>query len=70
MRQPKGFIEYGKDGCCPDDWNHVPDMTGNFEMDGSIMRCRNKEAHAKLVDHLTTDTAYKINTAYGFSTLD
>jgi hypothetical protein len=64
MRQPKGFTEYGHHGCCPDIYNHTPDMTGDHIMDGSIMRCKNKDAQAKLTDHLTTDVAYKRNTSY------
>lgn len=70
MKQPKGYKEYGKEGCCPSDWNHVPDMTGYHEMDASIMHCKNKDAQAKLEDHLVTDVAYKRNSAYGRSSLD
>ena len=70
MRQPKGYSEYGKEGCCPSEWNHTPDMTGSYEMDASIMRTKNKDAQAKLSDHLVTDVAYKRNTAYGYSSLD
>jgi hypothetical protein len=70
MKQPRGHIEYGKDGCCPTEWNHVPDMTGSFEMDASIMQCKNKDAQARLSDHLVTDIAYKRNTAYSRSSLD
>ena len=70
MRQPKGTHEYGKKGCCPTDWENVPDITGNHEMDGSIMRCKNKDAQAKLSDYLVGDRAYAINTAYSRSSLD
>ena len=70
MRQPKGYLEYGRAGCCPTDWNHTPDMTGYYETDGSIMRCRNKDAQAKLGDHLVTDVAYDRNTAYHRSSRD
>ena len=71
MKQPKGFTEYGKDGCCPQEWDHTPMMTGHYEMDGSIQRCKNKEAHAKLKDHLCGaagshgQNAYTPNTGYG-----
>ena len=65
MKQPKGFVEYGKQGCCPDDWNNTPDMTGDHVMDASVKRCKNKDAQAKLTDHLVTDIAYKRNTSYG-----
>ena len=70
MKQPKGHIEYGKDGCCPHDWDHVPNMTGHFETDASIMKCKNKDAQSKLSDHLVTDVAYARNTAYNRSSLD
>jgi len=70
MRQPKGYREYGKKGCCPTEWNHTPDMTGNFEMDASIMKCKNKDAQDKLTDHLVTDVAYRRNSAYGSSSID
>lgn len=71
MRQPKGYTEYGEEGCCPAEWNHVPNMTGNHEMDGSIMRCKNKDAQARLVDHIAGGGgAYGINTAYTSSTID
>ena len=70
MRQPKGFREYGVKGCCPTEWNHVPDMTGDPYTDASIMRTRNKDAAAKLTDHLVTDVAYARNSAYNRSSLD
>ena len=70
MRQPKGHLEYGKAGCCPTEWNNTPDMTGYYETDGSIMRCKNKDARAKLSDHLVTDVAYARNSAYNRSSLD
>jgi hypothetical protein len=70
MKQPKGFTEYGKEGCCPRDWNHVPDLTGSFEMDAAIMHCKNKDVQKKIADHLTTDVAYKRSTSYGQTSLD
>jgi len=69
MKQPKKYQEYGKESCCPDEWNHTPCMTGNFEFDGSIQRCRNSDMRAKLEDHLAGN-AYDRNTAYGFSVRD
>jgi len=66
MRQPRQFSEYGKAGCCPDDWNHTPNMTGDFEFDGSIQHCKNRDMRGKLEDHLAgSAAAYTINTAYG-----
>lgn len=70
MRQPKGFSEYGKEGCCPSEWNNVPDMTGCHIMDGSIKRCKNGDAMARLESHLTTDVAYKRNSPYSHTSGD
>ena len=64
MRQPKNHIEYGKAGCCPDEFNHVPEMTGNFETDASIMHCNNKDLHMKIEDHLAGPVVYGHNSAY------
>jgi hypothetical protein len=69
MRQPKGFQEYGKEGCCPHEFDHVPNITGNFETDASIMRSKNKDAQARLKDHISGDV-YEINTAYHHTTQD
>jgi hypothetical protein len=70
MKQPKGMQEYGQAGCCPTEFNHIPEITGNHEMDLGIMHCKNKDAHAKLSDHLTRDVAYEKNTAYTRSSND
>lgn len=70
MRQPKGHTEYGKEGCCPGEWDHTPNITGSYEMDGAIQRCRNRDAQAKLTDHIVRDVAYEKNTAYGHSSID
>ena len=70
MKQPRGKQEYGKNGCCPTDWERVPNMTGDHILDGSIMRCRNKDAHARLEDHLAGGVAYQIRTGYNSSTID
>ena len=64
MRQPKGKTEYGKEGCCPEDWNHTPRMTGDYVMDGSIQRCHNGDAKKRLEDHICDDNIYQGNTGY------
>ena len=69
MRQPKGITEYGKNGCCPSEFDHVPNITGNHETDASIMHCSNKEAHARLLDHIAGDS-YNLNTAYNHTSID
>jgi hypothetical protein len=71
MRQPKGVVEYGKEGCCPDEWNHVPNMTGSFELDGAIMKCKNGDAQRKLCDCIASGgSAYKIGNGYAQSAID
>lgn len=68
MRQPRRYQEYGKDSCCPSEWDHTPNMTGNFEFDGSIQRCRNGDMHGKLEDHIADGHMmgmYGHRTAYG-----
>ncbi len=69
MRQPKDFAEYGKDGCCPSEWNHTPCMTGDYVFDGSVQRCKNSDMHKKLASHLA-GTAYDRNSAYNRSPRD
>ena len=70
MKQPRGFKEYGKEGCCPTEWNTTPDMTGSHELDASIMHCKNKDAQAKLSDHIMRDVAYEKNNGYTRSSND
>lgn len=38
--------------CAPKEWRHTQNMTGSYEMDASIAHCSNKDAQAKLQDHL------------------
>ena len=63
MRQPKGTTEYGKEGCCPHEFDHVPAMTGCPETDLSIMRCKNPDASARLANHLKGG-AYEVQNGY------
>lgn len=62
MKNPKMHEHHQ---CAPAEWRHTPDMTGSYEMDCVIARCKNKDMQQRLRDHLTEDVAYKINTAYG-----
>jgi hypothetical protein len=64
------FSKYGQEGCCPSEWDDVPNMTGCPYMDGSIHHSKNTDAHARLTDHLVSDVAYTKNTAYNRSSLD
>ena len=67
MRQPKDFREYGREGCCPGEWDHTPVMTGHYEMDGAIQRCHNPDMRGRLSDHLAGsagDNAYPVNSGY------
>lgn len=70
MKQPKGMTEYGQGACCPDEFNHVPNISGNHEMDLGIMHCKNKDAQAKLSDHIMRDVAYEKNNGYTRSSND
>lgn len=62
MRNPKNYEFHN---CCPEEWKRTPDMTGSYEMDGMIMRTKNKDMCDRLRDHLVGDQAYKQRTGYG-----
>lgn len=48
MRYPRGVPTHGRTGCCPKDWNRVPNLTGSHELDGVIKASRNKDVPARL----------------------
>lgn len=65
MKQPRGIQEYGQGACCPDEYNHVPNITGSHELDSSIMRNNNKDMHQRLEDHIAIhNRAYAIGNGY------
>lgn len=63
MKQPNGFKEYGKKGCCPPEFDHVPNITGNPETDAMIMHNPSKPMCEKLADHISGD-AYEVQNGY------
>lgn len=64
MRNPK---MHSCHQCCPEEWRRTPDMTGSFELDAMIIRTKNKDMAEKLNDHLSSDAAYQMRTAYNSS---
>ena len=40
MRYPRGVPSHGRLGCCPDDWDKIPDITGSYELDAVISKAR------------------------------
>jgi len=60
----KASAKYDNYQCAPKDWRQIQDMTGSFELDAVIARCKNPEVAAKLEDHLVSDVPYKQRTAY------
>jgi hypothetical protein len=48
MRYPRGVPSHGRLGCCPDEWNGVPEITGSYELDGVIKKSRNRDLPARL----------------------
>lgn len=60
----KAKAKYDNYECAPKDWRGIQDMTGSFELDAVIARCKNPEVAAKLEDHLVSDVPYKQRSAY------
>jgi len=52
MRQPKGYQEHQ---CAPAGWRHTPNMTGDYDLDASIMHCSNPDMAGKIRNYLMTD---------------
>lgn len=51
------------DQCSPKDWHHVPKVTGDFDLDATILHRKNKNLPARL--ELYTKTG---SNAYGYRT--
>ena len=34
--------------CAPKDWRQTPDISGSYELDGAIARCKNGDVPARL----------------------
>jgi len=69
MKHPRGVPCHD---CAPQDWKMTPNITGDFEMDASIMHAKAKRLHTDLVHHVkaeglwnhTDPNAYHPRTAY------
>ena len=66
MRKPK---RYGNHECCPEEWRGISDLTGSYEMDGLVARTTNRDAIARLEDHLVSDVAYELSNGYRRSSI-
>ncbi len=65
MRQPRGYRNHT---AAPEIWRRTPNITGDYEMDASIVHCKNKSVPGKLQSHLLNDSPYGPRTAYdGYS---
>lgn len=71
MRTPKG-THYHQ--FAPEMWRKTPNITGDYEMDASIVHCKNKAVPAKLSMYTLEHNAYRSQTAYnaysGYTTVD
>ncbi len=69
MKYPKGNNAHQ---CAPIDWRHTPNMTGDFEMDASIMNAKAKRLKTDLIHHIKADGLWNSiapgDTAYGYRT--
>jgi len=66
MRQPRGTKLHT---FAPSIWRRTPNITGDYEMDASIVHCKNKAVPSKLRMYLLTDEpGYGPRTGYdGYS---
>jgi len=66
MRRPKGVTDHE---AAPKEWRHTPRITGDYDFDMSILRCRNRDMQGKLARYVCTDHGmYQPITAYrGYS---
>lgn len=67
MKKPKAYLNHT---CAPKDWRQTSDMTGSYEMDAVIQRCKNPDMRDRLADHLLGDQAYGRKTAYNSQSRD
>jgi hypothetical protein len=62
MKSPKGFPKHQ---CAPSEWRNVSDMTGSYELDGTIARNPNKDMKDRLSFYLDSGrNAYGPLSAY------
>ncbi len=67
MRKPKRYVNHA---CCPEEWCRISDLTGSYELDGMIARTSNRDMAGRLEDHLVSDVAYQVKTAYNRGPID
>ena len=49
MRKPRGYRNHD---VAPHEWRRTSNMTGDYEMDASIQRCKNASVPGKLEHHI------------------
>lgn len=66
MRKPRGYANHT---VAPSSWRRTSNITGDYEMDASILHCKNKSVPAKIKDHVApSGPGYGPLTAYdGYS---
>jgi len=64
MRYPRGVPSHGRIGCCPDDWDGIPDITGSYELDAVIKQSKNKDVPERLQMYCQRVNSYGPITAY------
>ena len=67
MRNPKGFHAHQ---CCPPTHRQVPNITGDYDFDASLVRSKNTDLAAKFRNHISASQGYGYRTNYrGYSGL-
>lgn len=62
MRRPKGVKCHN---CAPKAWRHTPNLTGDYDLDATIMHRPNRDMAARLNQHLAKPRgAYGTRSAY------
>lgn len=50
--------------CAPKEWRRTPDVTGSFELDASIARCKNGDLAKRMQFYVERENAYGPITGY------
>lgn len=65
MKRPKHCTDHS---CAPKSWRHTPNITGDYDMDASIMHSNSKALPSKLETHVISDSgAYGPHRYNGYS---
>ena len=51
--------------CCPKDWRKVPDISGDYDLDATIMHRNNGNLPSRLALYTKRGNAYGPRTGYG-----